>query len=272
MQKHASFTGAANKIRPMPNPAVKIRIDRVSKTFGVGPTAVTALEAVDTEIYTEEIVCLLGPSGCGKSTLLNIIAGFDAPTTGSVQVGGRPVERPGPDRAMVFQTPALFPWLTVKGNIELGAKCRGIARHDYEAGAAEYIGAMGLKGFENHYPYQLSGGMRQRVSIARALLGKPDVLLLDEPFGALDAQTRLAMQELLLQVWDRYRPTIVFVTHDVEEAVFLASRILLMSARPARMREEIRVPLERPRSFEVLTTDEFVSIKKQLLSRVHQHD
>ena len=273
MQKHGSFIGAESNVRapvPAPDPSVKIRVDRVSKVFaGGGRGTVTALDVVSAEIANEEIVCLLGPSGCGKSTLLNIIAGFEAPSTGTVSVGGRVVERPGPERAMVFQTPALFPWLTVKANIELGVKCRGVPRSEYEQRAAEYIAAMGLEGFERHYPYQLSGGMRQRVSIARALLGKPDVLLLDEPFGALDAQTRLSMQELLLQMWDRFRPTIVFVTHDVEEAVFLASRILLMSARPGRMRDEIPVPLARPRSFEVLTTEEFVSIKKNLLTRVH---
>jgi NitT/TauT family transport system ATP-binding protein len=170
---------------------------------------------------------------------------------------------------MVFQTPALFPWFTVAQNIMLGARCRGVPRRDYERSASAFIAAVGLAGFEHHYPYQLSGGMRQRVSIARALLGRPDVLLLDEPFGALDAQTRLSMQELLLRIWDRFRPTIVFVTHDVEEAVFLASRVLLMSARPGRIREELAVTLPRPRSFEVLTTEEFVLIKKHLLSLVH---
>jgi NitT/TauT family transport system ATP-binding protein len=274
MQKRSCFIGVESSVRDphgaAPGRSVKIRVDGVSKIFGGGGRgAVTALDVVNADIASEEIVCLLGPSGCGKSTLLNIIAGFDAPTTGTVSVGGRLVERPGPDRAMVFQTPALFPWLTVKANIELGVKCRGVPRSEYEENSSEYISAMGLEGFEHHYPYQLSGGMRQRVSIARALLGKPDVLLLDEPFGALDAQTRLTMQELLLQMWDRFRPTIVFVTHDVEEAVFLANRILLMSARPGRMRDEIPVPLARPRSFEVLTSDEFVAIKKDLLTRVH---
>ena len=249
---------------------VKIKLVDVSKVFGAPrKNAVTALDVVNAEIKTEEIVCLLGPSGCGKSTLLNIIAGFEEPSSGTVSVGGRAVTRPGPDRAMVFQAPALFPWFNVRKNVILGAKCRGMPRKSYEDGASKYLDAVGLRGFERHYPYQLSGGMRQRASIARALLGQPDVLLLDEPFGALDAQTRLSMQELLLQVWDRFRPTIVFVTHDVEEAVFLADRVFLMSARPGRMREQIGVPLSRPRSFEVLTTKEFVDIKKHLLSLIH---
>jgi NitT/TauT family transport system ATP-binding protein len=254
----------------MANAPVKIRIEKVSKIFTAQWQApVNALDVVSIDIHAEEILCLLGPSGCGKSTLLNIIAGFESPSTGGVAVNGRPVDQPGPDRAMVFQTPALFPWLTVDQNITLGAKCRGVPRELYERGAAEFVSAVGLSGFEHYYPYQLSGGMRQRVSIARALLGHPEVLLLDEPFGALDAQTRLSMQELLLRIWDVFRPTIVFVTHDVEEAVFLASRVLLMSARPGRIREEMDVALPRPRSFEVLTSDEFVAIKKHLLSLVH---
>jgi NitT/TauT family transport system ATP-binding protein len=254
----------------MANGTVKIRIEKVSKIFAAQRQApVTALDVVTIDIHAEEILCLLGPSGCGKSTLLNMIGGFESPSTGAVSINGRAVDRPAPDRAMVFQTPALFPWLTVDQNITLGAKCRGVPREVYDRGATEFIRAVGLSGFEHYYPYQLSGGMRQRVSIARALLGHPEVLLLDEPFGALDAQTRLSMQELLLRIWDQFRPTIVFVTHDVEEAVFLASRVLLMSARPGRIREEIVVALPRPRTFEVLTSDEFVAIKKHLLSLVH---
>jgi NitT/TauT family transport system ATP-binding protein len=254
----------------MANATIKIRVQSISKTFAERRQApVTALDELSIDVHAEEIVCLLGPSGCGKSTLLNIIAGFELPSSGAVFINGRAVNRPGPDRAMVFQTPALFPWFTVAQNITLGAKCRGVSRQEYEQSATEFVGAVGLTGFEHHYPYQLSGGMRQRVSIARALLGHPDVLLLDEPFGALDAQTRLSMQELLLRIWDRFRPTIVFVTHDVEEAVFLASRVLLMSARPGRIREEIVVTLPRPRSFELLTTEDFVLIKKRLLSLVH---
>ena len=257
----------------MAEATAKIRVENVAKTFAERRQApVTALTAVSIEVHAEEIVCLLGPSGCGKSTLLNIIAGFERPSSGAVFINGRAVDRPGPDRAIVFQTPALFPWLTVAENITLGAKCRGVPRQEYEQGAAEFIGAVGLAGFEHRYPYQLSGGMRQRVSIARALLGHPDVLLLDEPFGALDAQTRLSMQDLLLRIWDRFHPTIVFVTHDVEEAIFLASRVLLMSARPGRIREEIVVTLARPRSFEVLTTVDFVLIKKRLLALVHDSD
>lgn len=244
----------------------KIWIDAVTKSFlGRGTARISALDRVSTDIADQEIVCLLGPSGCGKSTLLNIIAGFEQPTTGSVSINGKIMAGPGPDRAMVFQTPALFPWFTVQQNIVLGAKCRGVPRDVYLQSAAEYISAIDLRGFEHNFPYQLSGGMRQRVSIARALLGNPEVLLLDEPFGALDAQTRLAMQELLLRIWDNFHPTIVFVTHDVEEAVFLASRVIVMSARPGRLREEVVVPIPRPRSYEVLTSDAFVATKKRLL-------
>jgi NitT/TauT family transport system ATP-binding protein len=248
----------------------RIQIHNLTKEFA-GPKGIPSrvLDQVSVEIRDEEIVCLLGPSGCGKSTLLNIIAGFETPDSGTVTVSGQAVTRPGPDRAVVFQTPALLPWFTVTRNITLGVECRGMPREHYSAKAEEYVNAIGLQGFEHHYPYQLSGGMRQRVSIARALIGQPEVLLLDEPFGALDAQTRLTMQELLLEIWERYRPTIVFVTHDVDEAIFLASRVLVMSARPGCIREEVVVPISRPRTVEALTSRAFVETKKRLLDLVH---
>jgi len=248
----------------------KILVKDVAKSFqGRGGSEIVALGRVNLEVFDQEIVCLLGPSGCGKSTLLDIIAGFERQSDGSVSVNGKAVTEPGPDRAMVFQTPALFPWFTVEQNIVLGAKCRGLPRHAYLQAANEYIAAIGLRGFERAYPYQLSGGMRQRVSIARALLGNPEVLLLDEPFGALDAQTRLSMQELLLGIWDRFRPTIVFVTHDVEEAIFLANRVVVMTTRPGRVREEVAVPIPRPRGYEVLTSEAFISAKKRILALLH---
>jgi len=251
----------------------RIKVDSVSKRYEAaagGPGAVHALEGVNFEVNEHEVLCLLGPSGCGKSTILNIIAGFDTPSTGQAYVDGQPVVGPGADRAVVFQSPALFPWLTVADNVAFPLLYGRRARHELiEQRTTEYIGAVGLKEFERHYPYQLSGGMRQRVALARALIGDPAVLLLDEPFGALDAQTRLAMHELLQSIWLKYRPTVLFITHDVEEAIFLADRVLVMSARPGRIAAQFGVTIERPRSFEVLTSSGFVDLKKRILALVH---
>jgi NitT/TauT family transport system ATP-binding protein len=226
---------------------------------------VEALDRISLEIADQEIVCLVGPSGCGKSTLLNMLAGFDAPTQGEVRVGDAEVRDAGPDRIVVFQTPALFPWMTVRDNIAFGPRKRGVPAGQCLDDAARYMRTMGLDGFAAHYPYQLSGGMRQRVQIASALVNRPEVLLMDEPFVALDFQTRLAMQELLLQIWDEFHPTILFITHDVEEAVFLADRLYVMTRRPGRIREEIAVPFPKPRTFDIVTTPPFVAIKERVL-------
>jgi NitT/TauT family transport system ATP-binding protein len=253
--------------------ASRISVRSVSKRFGADAGdahAVLALQDVSFDIFDREVLCLLGPSGCGKSTILNIVAGFDQPSNGVVSLNGVPVTGAGPDRAVVFQSPALFPWRTVAENISFAMQFR----KDFDGSEIrrridEHIAAVGLKGFENHYPYQLSGGMRQRVSLARALIGSPAILLLDEPFGALDAQTRLAMQELLQSIWQNYQPAILFITHDIEEALFLADRVLVMSPRPGKIAAQFNVQIERPRSYQVLTSPEFMSLKKEILSMFH---
>jgi NitT/TauT family transport system ATP-binding protein len=247
-----------------------IHIDQLSKTYEGSPP-VRALENISLDIAPGDFVALLGPSGCGKSTLLNIVASFEQPSSGTLTVGGRTIEAPGPDRGVVFQEAALFPWLTVWENIVFGPKAQGLPASDYESRAEEMLGIMGLKDFRNHLPIQLSGGMRQRVGIARVLTLGSKVLLMDEPFGALDAQTRLTMQELLLSVWDRLKPTIIFVTHDIDEALFLADKIYVMSARPGRMESVIDTQLTRPRSIEMTATPEFNAMKLQILKTIRAH-
>ena len=251
----------------------KIVVRDVSKIFDSGNrhgTEVHALDRVSLEIADQEIVCLVGPSGCGKSTLLNMVAGFDAPTLGEVRVGDTEVRVAGPDRIVVFQTPALFPWMTVRDNIAFGPRKRGVPARQCREDAARYMHAMGLDDFAGHYPYQLSGGLRQRVQIASALVNRPDVLLMDEPFVALDFQTRLGIQELLLEIWDEFQPTILFITHDVEEAVFLADRLYVMTRRPGRVKEEIAVPFPKPRTFDIVTTPAFVAIKERVLYLIRE--
>lgn len=248
-----------------------IVLDSVSKGYpasGRGTGVVTAVDRVDLSILDREIVCLVGPSGCGKSTVLNMIAWFESPTAGRITVGGRPVRGAGPDRMVVFQSPALFGWMTVHENIVFGPRKQGKPRSQYELDARRYIDAVGLTEFASHYPYQLSGGMRQRVQIARALINRPEILLMDEPFGALDFQTRLLMQELLLKVWADFRPTILFITHDVDEAIFLGDRVYAMSKRPGRLKEQFDVPYEKPRSMEILTDPQFVSLKDRILRSI----
>ena len=244
-----------------------IQIHEVFKTFP-GDTPVQALDSIDLDIKPGEFIALLGPSGCGKSTLLNLIAGFEQATSGQLRVNGRDVVKPGPDRGVVFQDAALFPWLSVWENVVFGPKLAGQSKKEYEPRAREMLEITGLSNFVNHLPVQLSGGMRQRVGIARALTLQPEVLLMDEPFGALDAQTRLTMQELLLSVWNHLRTTVMFVTHDIDEAILLADTIYVMSARPGRISERLTVPIERPRTIEHTTTKEFNELKREILQHI----
>ena len=257
-----------------PTAAVRTKIvfRDVSKQFAPkrGGSPVLAVDDVTLEIRDKAFVCLVGPSGCGKSTLLNLLAGFELPDTGQVLLDGAPISAPGPDRGMVFQENALFPWLTVLGNVCYGPQRRGLAADEYLPAAKAILQQVGLSRFLESYPNELSGGMRQRVAIARALVNKPSVLLLDEPFGALDAQTRATMQELLLEVWEKEHRTVLFVTHDVDEAIFMADRVVVMSRRPGRILVDIEVGLVRPREYEVLTTPEFMSIKRSVLQLVRQ--
>jgi NitT/TauT family transport system ATP-binding protein len=225
---------------------------------------VAALNNLSLCVRDEEFVSIVGPSGCGKSTLLRIIAGLIRPSAGEVFVDARPVEGPGADRGMVFQSYTLFPWLTVQGNVEFGLKLRGQPVEERTQTARRYIELVGLQGTEPAYPKELSGGMQQRVAIARALANDPSILLMDEPFGALDAQTRAIMQELLLRVWEQTHKTVLFVTHDIDEAVLLSDRIYAMTARPGRIKAELPVALPRPREVGVMDTPAFITIRQRI--------
>ncbi len=231
---------------------------------------ITALEDVSFEVKDQEFAVLVGTSGCGKSTILRLVAGLAPPSGGRVLLDGRPVTEAGADRGMVFQSYTLFPWLTVKRNVEFGPRLRGLPAAEREGLARRYIGQVGLRGFEHVYPRELSGGMMQRVAIARALANDPAVLLMDEPFGALDAQTRALMGELLLRVWEEAAKTVLFVTHDIEEALFLGDRVFVMTARPGRIREEIQVPLPRPRTVDLLTSETFVTLKRRVMQLIRE--
>lgn len=247
---------------------VAIEVRALYKSFSGAHGLSHALSDVTFSVGRSEIVSLVGPSGCGKSTVLNVLAGFEQPSSGRVAVAGVEVTKPGPDRGMVFQTPTLFPWFSVWENIIYGPKRQGKSPIAYIDDARNLIRTVGLTGFERHYTYQLSGGMAQRVAIARALICRPNVLLLDEPFGALDAQTRLVMQRLLLDVWSEYKTTILFVTHDVEEAVFLSDRVLVMGKGPGRIVAEIPVDLGRPRDIEIIMTPAFAGIRRNILDLI----
>jgi ABC-type nitrate/sulfonate/bicarbonate transport system ATPase subunit len=245
-----------------------IEIDGVSKEFAKGDRRTLALQDIGLQVAEREFAAILGPSGCGKSTLLNMVAGFDRPTSGSVRVAGEEIMAPSPRRAVVFQEPALFPWLTVMENVLFGPKTQRQPVGEYRARAAQIIEQVGLQGFEASYPAELSGGMRQRVGIARVLIMQPQVLLMDEPFGSLDAQTRSLMQELLLRVWERHHPTVLFVTHDIEEALLLADRVCVMTARPGRVKKSIEVRIPRPRAIEVTTSPEFNALRREVLALI----
>ncbi len=246
-----------------------ISLENVSLAFAARPNPVTVLDDISLTLKKGEFVVLLGPSGCGKSTILNLVAGFTRPDKGTVKAAGKKVTQPGPDRGMIFQQANLFPWLSVLENVTFGPRLGKYNKEDVNNQAINWLSRVGLKGFEHHAPWQLSGGMKQRVALARAWLPEPDVLLLDEPFGALDAQTRLMMQELLRDAWLKTETTLLFVTHDVEEALFLADRILVMSAKPGRIVEEIVLPFTRERNIETLAEHpQYNEIKHRVLHRV----
>jgi NitT/TauT family transport system ATP-binding protein len=244
-----------------------ITFEDVSKTY-LGQTEVRALDGISLTINEGEFVALLGPSGCGKSTLLNLLAGFEKTTEGTLLFDGQTVTRPGPDRGVVFQEAALFPWLNVWQNVVFGPQVQGVARAEYESRARKLLKLVGLEAFAEALPVQLSGGMRQRVGIARVLAMSPRALLMDEPFGALDAQTRLSMQQLLLDVWQSLGTTVLFVTHDIDEAILLSDRICVMSARPGRIIRTIPIALARPRSIASLVSPEFIAYKARIMSDI----
>ncbi len=262
----ATVAGAHPPGRAVP----KISFAGIQKRYpGKGGTAGTlALDSFNFEFAPAEIVSIVGPTGCGKSTALNVLAGFEEPSAGSVRVDGKEVDGPGSDRGVVFQQPSLFPWLTVLANVVLGVKCRGEDASEYEPRALRLLEEVGLKGFERHYPYQLSGGMQQRVQIARALINEPDILLMDEPFGALDYQTRLLMQKLLLRLWAHFRPTILFITHDVGEAIFISDRVIAMTKRPGRVKCIVEVKTPKPRDYEFIGSPEFTHLEHDLVLAV----
>jgi ABC-type nitrate/sulfonate/bicarbonate transport system ATPase subunit len=238
-------------------------VKSLSKRYATNDSTVLALQDIDLQIGNGEFVSLLGPSGCGKSTLLRIIAGLLRATEGCVEINSAAVSAPGPERAVVFQDYALFPWMTVEDNVEFGLEARGIPAEKRRTVSADLLKVVGLEEFAKKYPHHLSGGMKQRVSIARALAVDPQILLMDEPFGALDAQTRSVMQEELLRIWRLYRRTVVFVTHSIDEAIYLSDRIAIMTARPGRIKAVVQVPAERPRD---LTSPEMTALHRQVRS------
>jgi NitT/TauT family transport system ATP-binding protein len=273
--------------RPMPSyldqpPAVRarferlkardviLRVEHLSKMFTSRAGSTLALNDINFSTHRREFLCVVGPSGCGKSTLVRILAGLEEPSSGEVLLEGRPVVEPGSDRGMVFQGYTLFPWLTVKKNVMFGPEVNGHGREQAEGEALQWLQLVGLEKFADSYPHQLSGGMKQRVAIVRALANRPRILLMDEPFGALDAQTRCRMQVHLLEIWRKIDITIVFITHDLDEAIFLADRILVLSAHPGEVQELIEVPVPHPRSVSQTITPEFLATKARLEELIHQ--
>ncbi|MGA9603700.1 MAG: ABC transporter ATP-binding protein [Methyloceanibacter sp.] len=249
---------------------VILRVENLSKTFTTREGSTLALKDINFVTHRREFLCVVGQSGCGKSTLVRILAGLEEPSAGEVLLEGKPVTEPGSDRGMVFQGYTLFPWLTVKKNVMFGPEVNGYGRETAEREALQWLQLVGLEKFAESYPHQLSGGMKQRVAIVRALANQPRILLMDEPFGALDAQTRCRMQVHLLEIWRKIDVTIVFMTHDLEEAIFLADRILVLSAHPGQVQELIEVPVPRPRSTAQIISPEFIATKARLEELIHQ--
>lgn len=259
-------------VTPMAAPAhaaPRLQVDKVSLRYQKPDGGVfTALDQVSFEVPDQQFAVLVGPSGCGKSSLLYLTAGLNEPTEGEIYVGGQQVQGPGADRGMVFQSYTLFPWLTVRQNVEFGLKRRGMAAAQRKEIVDYYVNEVGLTGFADNYAKQLSGGMMQRVAIARALANDPQILLMDEPFGALDSQTRLQMQQLLLRVWGNSKKTVLFVTHDIDEAIFMANKVAIFSARPGRIKTEIAVDFPHPRDYTLKTSPEFMALKARVTEEI----
>lgn len=250
--------------------APRLQVDKVSLRYQKPDGGVfTALDQVSFEVPDQQFAVLVGPSGCGKSSLLYLTAGLNEPTEGEIYVGGQQVQGPGADRGMVFQSYTLFPWLTVRQNVEFGLKRRGMAAAKRKEIVDYYVNEVGLTGFADNYAKQLSGGMMQRVAIARALANDPQILLMDEPFGALDSQTRLQMQQLLLRVWGNSKKTVLFVTHDIDEAILLGGRVYVMGARPGRIKQILDVPIERPRTLDMVMERSFIDMKRKIFGLLH---
>ena len=249
---------------------VKLKIDGVKKIYNGRTGKVIALNGVNLDIHENEFVCVVGPSGCGKSTLLNIIAGLDTPTEGAAYIDGKRITTTGVERGVVFQQYALFPWMTVLKNVMFGPRLQGKSPEEAKEIAMNYIKVVQLEEFVNHYPKELSGGMKQRVAIARAYAVNPEVLLMDEPFGALDAQTRTQLQQELLNTWEKERKTCFFITHDVDEAIILAQRVVIMSARPGRVKDIVEIDIPYPRTQETKMSERFIELKNKIWSEVYQ--
>ncbi|WP_426198592.1 ABC transporter ATP-binding protein [Pseudomonas sp. DC3200b2] len=270
-----SITAATDRLTfptqaPAPGAATCLKVEGVSLRY---PTPdggeFYALENVSLEVKEQQFAVLVGPSGCGKSSLLYLTAGLAEASSGQILVNGRPVDGPGPDRGMVFQAYTLFPWLTVRQNIEFGLKRRKVGAAERKEMVEHYLNEVGLTRFADNYSKQLSGGMKQRVAIARALANDPQILLMDEPFGALDSQTRLQMQQLLLKVWEHSKKTVLFVTHDIDEAILLGDQIFAMGARPGRIKQVLNVPIERPRHLDMVMDPSFIAMKKSIFHLLH---
>ena len=261
--------------QPIPNNGAgspnKIVLDRVSKEFHGSSGAVVALDGIQFSIAENEIVTVVGPSGCGKTTLMNIIAGIESPTSGEVRVDGAVVDGPSPARGVIFQQYALFPWLTARKNVEFGLRIKGVPRRERRSIAEHYLDLVGLLNAADKVPKELSGGMKQRCAVARAYAVNPSILLMDEPYGALDALTKVTLQDQLLQTWSKERKTIFFITHDVDEAVYLGHRVLVLAAHPGRIRDVVDVDLPFPRDEETRLSQEFTALRKRVWDGVHHH-
>jgi NitT/TauT family transport system ATP-binding protein len=266
---HEQSPEVAARFRRIRERPVVLRVRDLHKTFGTNGSGHVAFEKMSLDVHRREFICIIGPSGCGKSTFIRIVAGLEDASGGEILIDGHPVSGPGPDRGMVFQGYTLFPWRTVKHNVMFGLEMRGKDESTADVEARQWLDMVGLGKFENAYPHELSGGMKQRVAIARALANEPRILLMDEPFGALDALTRCKMQSYLMQIWKKVEVTVLFITHDLEEACYLADRIVVMGVNPGRVLEVIENPMPRPRSTEQLLSPEFLALKHRLDELIH---